>query len=77
MEQQKQEQIKKEAKEILDKFSKALGKVKIKEKKEKEEFGGMREEGNGLEPDPDFRARMFKNAPHTEGDFILAEKKKW
>ena len=69
--------IKKEAKEILDKFSKALGKVKIKEKKEKEEFGGMREEGNGLEPDPDFRARMFKNAPHTEGDFIIAEKKKW
>jgi Asp-tRNA(Asn)/Glu-tRNA(Gln) amidotransferase C subunit len=25
----------------------------------------------------DFRERMFKNAPKKEGDFILAEKKKW
>ena len=70
-------EIKKEAKEILQRFSKKLQNVKFVEKKEKEEFGGMREEGNGLEPDPDFRVRMFKNAPHIEGDFIIAEKKKW
>ena len=77
MEIKKQEQIRIEAKEILQRFSKKLQNVKFVERKEKEEFGGMREEGEGLAGDPDFRARMFKNAPHTEGDFIIAEKKKW
>ncbi len=70
-------EIKKEAKELLEKFSRTLGKVKFKEKALKEEFGGMREEGEGLAGDSDFRERFFKNAPHKEGDFILAEKKKW
>ena len=41
-------EIKKEAKELLEKFSKTLEKVKIKGKEVKEEFGGMREEGEGL-----------------------------
>ena len=70
-------EIKKEAKEILDRFSKALEKVKFKEKAVKEEFGGMREEGKGLDCDGDFRERFFRNAPEKERDFILAEKKKW
>ena len=77
IDEKKQEQIKKEAKEILDRFSKTLGKVKIKEKKIKEEFGGMREEGEGLDCDPEFRERFFRNVPEKEGDFLIAEKKKW
>jgi|SRR3989344_551760 len=70
-------EIRKEAKELLEKFSKTLEKVKFKKKVLKEEFGGMREEGEGLVGDSDFRERFFKNAPHKEGNFLIAEKKKW
>ncbi|MBI2451558.1 hypothetical protein HYV50_00600 [Candidatus Pacearchaeota archaeon] len=79
MEEKKQEEIKKQAREILDKFSKTLAKVEFKEKKieREKEAGGFREEGEGKEVDPDFRKRFFENAPKTEGDFIIAEKKKW
>lgn len=70
-------EIRKEAKELLEKFSKTLEKVKFKEKALKEEFGGMREEGEGLAGNSDFRERFFKNAPHKDGDFILVEKKNW
>mgnify|MGYP001565578421 CR=1 FL=1 len=70
-------EIKKEAKELLARFAKKLESVKFTEKKEKEELGGMREEGEGLSCDEDFRKRFFANAPQKEGDFILAEKKKW
>lgn len=75
--EREKEEIKKEAKEILDKFASALEGIKVKEKKEKEKIGGFREEGKGEETDNDFRKRMFENAPRKEGDFILAEKKKW
>ena len=71
------EEIKKEAKEILDKFANSLEKVKVKKAEKKEKIGGFRKEGNGEETDEDFRKRMFDNAPRKEGDFILAEKKKW
>ncbi len=71
------EKIKKEAREILDNFSRALSKVKIKEKKEKKELGGFREEREGMLGDKDFRKRMFENAPNKNEDFLIAEKKKW
>ncbi len=71
------EKIRKEAKTILDRFSKALEKVKVKKKPLKAELGGFREEGEGKICDPNFRKSMFENAPKTEGDFIIAEKKKW
>lgn len=69
--------IKKEAQEILKKFSTALTKVKILHKKEYEKAGGFREEGSGNTPNADFRARMFANAPKHDADCIIAEKKKW
>ncbi len=71
------EQIRKEAQEILKKFSKALEKVKLKEKKAKGEAGGWREEGEGMKADKDFRKQMFANAPSKDDDFIIAEKKRW
>ena len=77
MEEKKKEEIKKEAKKILDDFSKALDKVKVKKKPSKKGVGGFREEGNGKETDMDFRDRMFDNAPEKESDYIIAEKKKW
>ena len=75
--EQKKEQIKKEAKEILDKFAHSLEKVKIKGKELKAEVGGFRDEGQGEEGDKDFRKRMFENAPNKDNDTIIAEKKKW
>ena len=77
MNEQKREQIRKEAKLIIDNFSNALEKVKIKEKKEKLIVGGFREEGAGLKGNESFRKIMFKNAPNKNGDNIVAEKRSW
>ena len=77
MDEAKKEQVRKEAKKILDNFSKALDKVKAKKKEAKAEAGGYREEGEGVKGSEDFRERMFSNAPKKEGDYIIAEKKQW
>jgi len=77
MDEKKKEEIRKEAKEILDNFAKALDAVKIKEKDLKVEIGGFREEGLGMEGNKEFRKRMFANAKNKDKDFIIAEKKKW
>ena len=74
---QTKEQIQKQAKQILDNFAESLSKVKLKEEKIKKIVGGFREEGPGLECDPDFRKRIFAKAPEIDGDFIIAEKKEW
>ena len=71
-------EIKKQAKDIMDKFSEKLSKIdkKIPEPLiEREEF--ERIEGEGKESNFDFRQRMFENAPKKNKDFILTEKKKW
>ena len=73
----KREDIRKEAKQILEKFAKSLEKVKLKEKKEKKEVGGFREEGSGFKGSEDFRKRMFDNAPNKDEECIIAEKKEW
>ena len=76
--EQEKEEIKNQAKGIMDNFSKKLSSVKEKIPEpliEREEF--EREEGEGNEPDFDFRKRMFENAPNKNNDFILTEKKKW
>ena len=94
MNENKKEEIRKEAKRILDNFSKALEKVSVKKKVLKKEVGGFRDEGNGKETDMDFRKRIFENfrikdsdsaresddsrhAPNKDGDYLIAEKKKW
>ena len=70
------EKIRKEAQDILDGFGKALERVKepviIEEKAE-----SYREEGEGRSPNPDFRKRVFGNAPRKKGDHFLAEKGDW
>ena len=76
--EQEKEEIKEEAKRIMDSFSKKLEKVKDKIPEpliEREDF--EREEGNGNEQNLDFRKRFFENAPNKNSDFILTEKKKW
>lgn len=70
-----QDKIKIEAKKILDKFAKALEKVKTKENfyVDRDEF--EREE-NGVKCE-DFKASLLDNAPKKDSDFVIAEKGEW
>jgi Asp-tRNA(Asn)/Glu-tRNA(Gln) amidotransferase C subunit len=72
------EEIRKEAKRILDDFSEKLEKVKDKAKESVVERPECeRKEGQGKESDSSFRKRMFENALNKNDDFIIAEKGKW
>ena len=77
--EKEKESIRKDAKRVMDSFSKKLS--KIDEKKipdaviERDE--DLRNEGEGKCGSGEFREVMFKNAPNKNKDFIIAEKKKW
>ena len=71
------DEVRKKAKEILDKFSKSLEKVTIKKKELKRGAEGYRVEGKGKSCDADFRKKMFANAPNKDENCIIAEVKKW
>ena len=77
--EKEKEDIRKEAKEIMDNFSVKLGKIQKSVKEpfiEREDF--EREENLILSSkSEDFRKRMFENAPEKNQDFIIAEKKSW
>ena len=76
--EKEKEEIKKEAKRIMDSFHKALSKVekKVSEARvEREEC--ERVEGEGEEASKEFREIMLKNAPETDNGFIKAEKGEW
>ena len=76
--EKQREEIREEAREILESFVGALEKAgEVKEKRIKRAVGGFREEREGENCDDEFRKRMFANAPSVEGDCITAEKKKW
>ena len=73
------EKIKKEAKQILDKFASALAKVdseKIEFGVERDEFEREEGHGEGCE-DKDFKKNFLKNAPEHDDDFILTERGSW
>ncbi len=71
------EKITKQAKNIMNNFIKALDKAESV----KEEFGSERKDSTRTkikkDKDPDFRKRMFKNAPKKRDDFLVMEKKNW
>ena len=72
------EQIRNEAKELLDKFSKALASVKLEGEEWNVERGEYsREEKEGVESSIDFRKKMLENAPVHNEEVIIAEKKTW
>ena len=74
--EKEKEDIRKQAKGIMDSFSKKLSKVgKVKESFIERDQDD-REEGKEKVPEID-REIMFKNAPDKSDDFIIAEKKKW
>ena len=68
--------VEKEAKEILDKFAKALEKVKTKDENfyiERDEF----ERNEGSNSCNGFKSKLLGNAPEKDDDFIIAEKGAW
>jgi len=71
------EKIRKQAKHIMDNFIKALDKAEGI----KESFGSERKDSTRAkikkDKDPEFRKRMFKNAPKKRDDFLVMEKKNW
>ncbi|MCK4552870.1 hypothetical protein KAT80_01575 [Candidatus Pacearchaeota archaeon] len=75
--EKEKKEIKKQAKSIMDSFSKKLSRVDMKISEsliERDE--GEREEKEGECLDLD-RKIMFENAPNKNKDFIIGEKKSW
>lgn len=71
-----EEKIRREAKEILDKFARALAGIKIKESfVERDE--DKREEKDECPPNPKFQKIFLENAPSVRNGCVLAEKGKW
>lgn len=77
MEGKKKATIERGAKKILQSFAKKLERVRFKERLGRGAVGGFRKEGSGAKCDDGFRQRVFENAPHKEGDCIIAEKREW
>lgn len=73
--EQRKEQIRAEAREILEKFGKVLPSELPLHKSSS--GSGSREEGEGCAADEDFRTRMFANAANVKDDCIVAEKATW
>ena len=76
--EKEKEEIKKQAKVIMDDFSEKLSKIdkKIAEPLI-ERVEGEREEEKGSKYDDSFRKTSDQNAPKKNKDFIVAEKKGW
>ena len=71
------EQIKKQAKEIMDNFVNAMGNIEVEENFTLKREKSYRNDGNGQPLDENFKQRFLKNAPKTKGDAILANKGEW
>ena len=74
--EKEKEQIRKDAKKLLNEFASKLSKIKAPEGHFQNETG-TRIEGNGWETDPEFKSTMLSNAPFVEDDAIVAEKGAW
>jgi aspartyl-tRNA(Asn)/glutamyl-tRNA(Gln) amidotransferase subunit C len=71
-----QEEIKKQAKKIIDDFASSLEGIKTEDVfVERQE--DRREEQQAEKPNEDFRKRMLKNAPKKDDDCVVAEKGSW
>ena len=75
--EKEKKEIEKQAKKIIDGFSKKILKIKKDVGEPVIERGeGVRNEGSGDCCEMD-REIMFENAPNKNGDFIVGEKKEW
>lgn len=69
--------IRAEAKEIMDNFMNALGKVELEDEFELLRDDCLRDEKSGKSGDEDFRQRFLENAPKISGTAIVANKGEW
>ena len=76
LDDKQKEELKGEAKQILDSFAKALAGVKLKLDSGKTSSEGYREKSEAKR-NTEFKKRMFANAPKKNEDYIIAEKKQW
>ena len=70
-----EDKIKKQAKDIMDEFIKALDKLN-----DQETFGNERAESlrvGKVKKQAGFKERALKNAPKTKDGYFVMEKKKW
>jgi len=70
-------EIKKQAKEIMDKFSEEISEIKLSEKGSEIERGKSDREEGSVEISEMDKEIFFGNAPEKSKDFIFVEKKKW
>lgn len=71
------EDVKREAKEIMDNFMIALKDIDVEEEFVLNRDSCYREEGVGDEADSDFQNRFLSNAKKTDGSAIVANKGDW
>ena len=57
--EKEQEEVRMQAKQILDDFAKSLENVEVKEKPFGNKLGGFRKEGKSIKSDNDFRKITF------------------
>ncbi len=69
--------IKQEAREILDKFAKALEKVKEEPDFYVNRAEFEREEKSEVCKDKGFKQKLLENAGKKDNDFVIAEKGSW
>jgi len=70
-------QIDKEAKKILDDFSKSLESIEDKKLLSGVERDKQVRSESSVSCDKEFKKLFLKNVPKKEGDYVLTEKKKW
>jgi hypothetical protein len=77
--EKERDEIKSQARKILEQFSEVLARVerKLPKLEERKEEICERTEGLGEACEPAFRERILANAEQKNKDFILAEKKTW
>ena len=75
--EKEKEDIKKQARSIIDSFSEKISRIKKMQEPFIERAEGERKEGKGKEDENFSREIMFDNAPDKDGDFIIMEKKEW
>jgi Asp-tRNA(Asn)/Glu-tRNA(Gln) amidotransferase C subunit len=72
-----QEEIKKDAKRIMDSFMQSIEQFDVEEEFELHRNQCLREEKEGKTADEEFKRIFLKNAPKTSGDSIVANKAAW
>lgn len=76
MSEKEKEEVKKQVESIINSFSKKLSTIKEKIEEQFIELEKFEREEEG-EPLELSKRIMFENAPESNKDFIIAERKKW